>query len=102
MSETAMGESFEFIGFKPAVALIDRAMEEFSRIFSESPSDAAARAFVRKTSNGFEGRLQVCSVVGTFVADVIGDDPTKIVEQLSGRVRSQLKLWKEQRSIDPK
>jgi hypothetical protein len=95
--DTAARQSFEFIGFKPADRLVDRATEELSHIFSESPSDSAARAFVRKTIHGFEGRLQICSVVGTFVADVIGEDPAAVIDKLTERIRSQLHAWREQR-----
>lgn len=97
MTESSTHPAFEFIGFDPAPGVAARAMEKIARIFSESPSDAFARAFVRKTVRGFEGRLQVRSAVGTFVAEVFSDDPSEVVDKLSWKMRSQLRLWKRHR-----
>lgn len=99
-SKVAVKEKdFEFIDFEPSSSLARRAKERLSRIFGESPSDSSARAFLRKTRDGFEGRLQVSSVVGTFMAHVVGDDPLSVVDSLSRKVRSQLRLWKRSRSL---
>jgi hypothetical protein len=88
---------FEFIGFVPAPHVSEHAAAKIARVFSESPSDSFARAFVRKTVKGFEGRLQVRSTVGTFMAEVIGEDPAQVVDKLSLKIRSQIRLWKRQR-----
>lgn len=93
-------QTFEFIDFEPSENLIGRAMEKLGRIFGESPSDSSTQAFVKKTKQGFEGSLHVHSAVGIFVADVIGDDPSKVVDRLAIKIRSQLRIWKRERSID--
>lgn len=92
-------KGFEFIDFEPTAGVAANAMEKLGRIFGESPSDSSARAFLRKTRQGFEGRLQIRSAVGTFMADVIGDDPVAVLNSLSRKVRSQLRLWKRSRLI---
>lgn len=94
-----MTKTFEFIDFEPSASLADRAMEKLARVFSESPSDAFAQAFVKKTQAGFEGQMQIRSAVGTFMADVIGEDPAKVIDHLSRKVRSQLRLWKRVRFV---
>ena len=90
---------FEFKGFEPTHGLVSRAKERMSRVFGESPSDSATFASLEKTSGGFIGRLQIRSAVGTFVADVIGEDPVEVVNRLSRKVRSQLRLWKRHRAL---
>ena len=90
-------KQFSFIDFEPTRHLANNAMERLSRIFGESPSDSSTRAWVKKTRDGFEGRLQIRSAVGTFMADVIGEDPAQVIDSLSRKVRSQLRLWKRQR-----
>lgn len=88
---------FEFIDFEPCTEIASRAVDRLNRIFSESPSDSTATASVRKTSQGFEGQLSVKSASGTFMANVIGEDPLKVIDLLSRKVRSQLRLWKRVR-----
>ena len=90
-------ERFEFIDFEPAHDLATMAKEKLNRIFGESPSDSTTRALLRKTRDGFEGVMQVKSAVGTFVADVIGEDPKEVVDSLSNKIRSQLQSWKRKR-----
>ena len=92
-------EKFEYIDFEPTVSLKTRAKESFSRIFGESPSDSSTRAFLRKTRDGFQGVMQIRSAVGTFVADVIGEDPIEVVESVSRKIRSQLVSWKRDRTL---
>lgn len=94
-----MTKTFEFIDFEPNTSVADKAMEKISRIFSESPSDSNTKAFLKKTARGFEGRLQVSSAVGTFMAEFIGEDPSKVIDRLSRKVRSQLRVWKRQRVV---
>jgi hypothetical protein len=103
MKDSLPIENFEFIGFTPAESVAEQASEEFRRLYSEAPSDAAARAYVRRTWNGYEGRLQIRSAAGTFVADadIVGDDPASVIGQLAGKVRAQLNSWKERRYLRP-
>ena len=95
----SLPNDFEFIGFDPGAGVIAKAMEKLGRVFGESPSDASALASVRKTIHGFEGRLRIHSSAGTFVADVIGDDPLNVVSRLSRKIRSQLRIWKRYRQL---
>lgn len=74
-------------------------MEQLGRVFGESPSDATTKASLKKTARGFEGYLRVRSAAGTFVAHVIGDDPINVVNRLSRKVRSQIRLWRRGRVI---
>jgi len=74
-------------------------MERLHRIFGESPSDSSTRAVLRKTRAGFEGSLQIRSAVGSFIANVVGEDPIEVLDNLSQNVRSQLQIWKKQRLI---
>jgi ribosome-associated translation inhibitor RaiA len=92
-------KQFSFIDFEPSRNLTDRAMERLSRIFGESPSESSTRAWVKKTRDGFEGRLQIRSAVGTFMADVIGEDPAQVIDSLSQKVRTQLQNWKRNRHL---
>ena len=87
-------EIFEFIDFEPSRMVAASALEKLGRIFVEAPSDSSARASLRKTLQGFEGRLQIRSAVGTFVADVTGTDPLAVLNGLSRKVRSQIRVWK--------
>jgi hypothetical protein len=90
---------FKFIDFEPTAILAKKAVLKLGRIFGESPSDSSALAFMRKTRNGFEGRLHIRSAVGTFMADVIGEDPLKVLNSLSRKIRSQLRVWKRERAL---
>lgn len=94
------GQILKFIDFEPSENLVGQAVAKISRVFGESPSDASAKGFLRKTREGFEGRLQIHSAVGTFVADVIGDDPLGVLDSLSFKIRSQLQAWKSTRTLD--
>jgi hypothetical protein len=90
----------EFIDFEPTSGLAERAVERLGRIFGESPSDSSTRASLKKTRNGFEGRLQIRSAVGTFVADVMGEDPLQVLNSMTRKVRSQLRMWKRVRTLE--
>ena len=90
---------FKFIDFEPTTQLAKKAVLKLGRIFGESPSDSSALAFMRKTRDGFEGRLHIRSAVGTFMADVIGEDPFEVLNALSRKVRSQLRIWKSERQL---
>ncbi len=92
-------EKFEYIDFEPTSILTLRAKEKLNRIFGESPSDSSTRGFLRKTREGFQGVMHVRSAVGTFMADVIGEDPVAVVDTLSRKIRSQLRMWKRQRQL---
>lgn len=94
-----MTETIEFIDFEPPASLTDQAAEKLARVSSESPSDSNTRAFLKKTQTGFEGRLQISSAAGTFLADEIGEDPAEVIEALSHKVRSQLETWKAERCL---
>jgi hypothetical protein len=100
MTHFANKRGFEYIDFEPTTSLMERAMAKMGRIFGESPSDSSTIAFLRKTVHGFEGGLRIRSAVGTFVADVIGEDPTEVVDMLSRKIRSQLRVWKRNRILD--
>jgi hypothetical protein len=93
-------KGFEFIDFEPTSSLADRAVEKLSRVFGESPSDSSTRATLTKTRDGFAGRLQIRSAVGTFVADVIGEDPLQVLNSMTRKVRSQLRMWKRVRTLE--
>lgn len=93
-------QSLEYIGFEPSDSLTGFASEKLYRVVGESPSDSITRGFIRKTKNGFEGCLQVRSIVGTFVANVIGEDPLKVIDDLSQKVRHELLKWKKNRDLD--
>lgn len=95
----SIGHGFEFIDFEPTSTLTERALERLNRIFGESPSDSSTRAQLKKTWRGFEGQLQIRSAVGTFVADVIGEDPLAVIDSLSHKVRLQLRIWKRVRAV---
>jgi hypothetical protein len=94
-----MLKGFEFIDFEPTANVAESAKQKLSRIFGESPSDSSSLAFLKKTCDGFQGRLHVRSAVGHFVADVMGEDPIQVLNSLSRKVRSQLRLWKRQRAL---
>jgi hypothetical protein len=95
-----MMKKFQFVDFQPNTVLVDRAMEKLSRVFGESPSDSSTIAMVRKTAEGFVGKLHIRSAVGEFFADVIGEDPFEVVDDLSCKVRDQLFNWKRSRDFD--
>ena len=98
--ENELDHGFEFVDFEPSKGVSARAMEKLSQLFGESPSDSSARAILRRTRQGaFEGTLQIRSAVGTFMADVIGDDPLEVLNQLAHKVRSQLVDWKRSRFL---
>ena len=92
-------EKFEYIDFEPTNILIGRAKEKLSLIFGESPSDSSTHALLRKTREGFEGVMHIRSAVGTFMADVIGEDPNEVIDSLALKIRSQLRSWKSQRQL---
>ncbi len=92
-------QKFKFVDFEPSAGVARRSMEKLNRIFGESPSDSSTRAVLRKTRAGFEGSLQVRSSVGSFIANVVGEDPIEVLENLSQNVRSQLRTWKKQRLL---
>lgn len=95
----SLAQAIEFVGFEPAENLVSLATEKLYRVFGEAPSDATTRGVVRRTPQGFEGRLQIRSAVGVFVAEVIGDDPLHVVEDLATKVRGQLAQWKKKRDL---
>ena len=95
-----MPQNLEFIGFEPSENIVERALEKLGRVFGESPSDAATTATLKKTRKGFEGHVAIHSAVGSFVADVIGEDPLAVMHRLSLKIRSQLRVWKRSRQID--
>jgi hypothetical protein len=95
----SMVQEFNFVDFEPSAGVVKRSMEKLHRIFGESPSDSSTRAILRKTRAGFEGSLQVRSAVGSFVANVAGEDPIEVLDNLSQNVRSQLQTWKKKRLI---
>ncbi len=90
---------FEFVGFEPNDFLVVRAINKLGRILGESPSDSSGQAVLRKTAKGFEGRIQIRSAVGNFVAEFIGDDPGKVIDRLSRKMRSQLRVWRRARFV---
>lgn len=92
-------EKFEYIDFEPPQTLVGRAKDRLNLIFGESPSDSSMRALMKKSRDGFEGMMQIRSAVGTFVADVIGEDPHEVVDSLASKIRSQLRSWKAQRQL---
>ena len=85
---------FQFVDFQPTSVLAEKAKEKLSRVFGESPSDSFVTAIIRKTTEGFVGQLKVRSAVGTFIADVISEDPLEAIENLSSDVRTLLREWK--------
>lgn len=94
-----MTETIEFIGFEPGSGLTDQTAEKLEQVMSESPSDANARAVLKKTQAGFEGRVQISSAAGTFTADVVDTDPTEVVDNLVRKLRAQLRAWKSRRWV---
>lgn len=99
-SESLKVRDFEFVDFTPSPGVVRGALDRLSRIFGESPSDSSSRAILRRTvQGGFQGTLQIRSAVGTFVADVIGEDPLEVVNQLSSKILHQLREWKQARVL---
>jgi hypothetical protein len=97
MKQNPFSEMFEFIDFEPTTSLMLKAAEKLGRVFSESPSDSNTKASLKKTSRGFEGRMRVHSAVGTFVADIIAEDPLQALELVAQNLRNQLLAWKRER-----
>lgn len=90
----------EFIDFEPASGFMSRALEKLGRVVGESPSDSSAKASLRKTGHGFVGHLRINSAVGSFVADVVGEDPLDVIGSLALKVRTQLRVWRRNRSFE--
>jgi len=99
IEQAAVKEGFEFIDFVPDIDVSHKAEEKLSRLSGEAPSDSSLFASLRKTFKGFEGRLHIRSSVGHFMAEVVGEDPLQVLNSLSRKVRSQLRLWKSQRFL---
>ncbi len=96
MNQANLNE-FEFIDFSPTNSVATIAKERLRRLFGESPSDSSARALLKRTASGFEGRLVIVSAAGRFFAEVIGDDPVSVVNSLVGRIANQLVDWRRAR-----
>lgn len=98
MTQTLV-QKFKFVDFEPSAGVAVSAMEKLNWLFGQSPSDSSARAVLRKTRVGFEGSLQIRSAVGSFFADVAGEDPNEVLDHLSQKVSSQLSAWRLSRQI---
>lgn len=92
--------TMDFVNFEPNPDLVSCVRRILNVLDSESPSDSARVARLKKTKEGqFVADIKISSRAGVFSAEVAAKDAQEAIEQIFSRLRGQLSAWKTQRSV---
>lgn len=88
---------FEFMGFDPDEKIKNFVSRVAETLHYSAPSDSAMKLVVEKSKGAIRASCRIASQAGTFVADSIGDNPVRAVQQIENKIRKQLDNWKVRR-----
>lgn len=88
---------FEFMGFDPDEKTKNFVSRIAESLHYSSPSDSALRLVVEKSKGAIRASCRIASQAGTFVADSVGDNPVRAVQQIENQIGKQLDNWKVRR-----
>ena len=84
-------------GFEATVESKENILIVFKKLLDEVPYDAFLQVDLTKIPTGFEGRIEVSSLAGEFMAAQIDMTPQDLVARLAKDLRRQLTDWKSKR-----
>ena len=93
---------FEFKGFDPEYELRKLITNVAERLQMSSPSDSVVRVAMIKGKDAIEASCRIASNAGTFVADVVSENPINAILNIEHKIGAQLESWKLNRFIENK
>ncbi len=86
-------------GFEASAESKENILIVFKKLLDEVPYDAFLQVDLTKVPTGFEGRIEVSSLAGEFMAAQNDMTPQDLVARLAKDLRSQLTEWKSKRFL---
>lgn len=94
---SVLNEKFDFLDFEPDSDVKSLSSQILSELLGHAPSDATSTARIVRKGDGFEATVKLCSLAGTFGAQVAARNPIAALEALCDRVLEQIGDWRRHR-----
>lgn len=86
-----------YLGFHPSPQTEMRLADWVWELHEEAPFDSCVKATYTKSGRTYQGMVRITSRAGEFFAIAKGPNLYSVGRETFGRVRRQLKKWKDQR-----
>ena len=96
------GDNFIFKGFSPSDDLRVYGKEVYSRVENKAPGEAKKKAFISKTTKGYEGSFRIASAAGVFKVDSENRSAISLMDELYIKMSLQILDWKKTRDNNNK
>ena len=95
-----MEKPVHFKDFTPPQGLALYADSVITRLTDLVPTDSTVIASVAKTLGNYICKIEILSHIGSFVAEIKGEEPKKTIEGAEKKIKEFISKWHKTRFLD--
>jgi hypothetical protein len=92
-----MYDHFIFENFSPPQLAEQYANSVLSKLLDSSPSNSTSVAVIEQDELGFNGKVEINTEFGPFVANDYSNDLKDLVDRLQDQIQEEISVWRTRR-----